>query len=120
MRHFDVFVLFCHFDGGVAQRGDVMFAAQRSIFFAPMNTREKITLADDPARLCLHKEGIFYKLYTQDSMRFVENIQGPVAWMEHRGIRAIRFRLSHPGLRRVPCGRRLNPEGGRFFTAPMP
>lgn len=40
-----------------------------------MNTREKIALAADPARLCLHKEGIFYKLYNRHAMLFVENIK---------------------------------------------
>lgn len=32
-------------------------------------------MALDPAKLCLHKEGIFYKLYNQDAMRFTDNIR---------------------------------------------
>jgi hypothetical protein len=40
-----------------------------------MNTREKIDLATEPDRLCLHKEGIFYKLYNQDAMQFTLDIK---------------------------------------------
>ncbi|MBU0485442.1 MAG: hypothetical protein KKB30_13135 [Proteobacteria bacterium] len=40
-----------------------------------MNTQEKIDLAVDPARLYLHKEGIFYTIYNQHAMLFVENIK---------------------------------------------
>ncbi len=40
-----------------------------------MNTREKIAMADDASRLCLHKEGIFYKLYNQHAMLVTENIK---------------------------------------------
>ncbi len=40
-----------------------------------MNTREKIDRAADTAVLCLHKEGIFYKLYNQHAMLFTENIK---------------------------------------------
>lgn len=41
-----------------------------------MNTREKIDRATDPSRLCLYKEGIFYKLYNQHAMLFTGNIKG--------------------------------------------
>lgn len=40
-----------------------------------MNTLEKIDRASNPARLCLHKEGIFYKLYNQHAMLFTQNIK---------------------------------------------
>ena len=40
-----------------------------------MNTREKIDRAVAPTLLCLHKEGIFYKLYNQHAMLFTENIK---------------------------------------------
>ena len=40
-----------------------------------MNTREKIDRAADTAVLCLHKEGIFYKLYNQHAMLFTQNIK---------------------------------------------
>lgn len=40
-----------------------------------MTTREKIALATDGTRLCLHKEGIFYKLYNRQAMLFVENVK---------------------------------------------
>jgi len=43
------------------------------IFFA-MKTREKIDRAADITVLCLHKEGIFYKLYKQHAMLFTANI----------------------------------------------
>lgn len=40
-----------------------------------MNTSEKIDKALNPAILCLHKEGIFYKLYNQHAMLFIQNIK---------------------------------------------
>ena len=40
-----------------------------------MNSREKIARATDTAKLCLYKEGIFYKLYNQHAMLFVQNIK---------------------------------------------
>ncbi len=40
-----------------------------------MKTREKIDRAADTTQLCLHKEGIFYKLYNQHAMLFTENIK---------------------------------------------
>ncbi len=40
-----------------------------------MNTREKIERAKDTSLLCLHKEGVFYKLYNQHAMLFTENIK---------------------------------------------
>ena len=40
-----------------------------------MNTREKIDMADDASRPCIHKEEIFYKLYNQQAMLFTENIK---------------------------------------------
>ena len=40
-----------------------------------MNTREKIAGAANTAVLCLHKEGIFYKLYNQHAMLFIQNIK---------------------------------------------
>ncbi len=40
-----------------------------------MNTREKIDRAADTTVLCLHKEGIFYKLYNQHAMLFTQNIK---------------------------------------------
>jgi hypothetical protein len=40
-----------------------------------MNSREKIDRATNTARLCLYKEGIFYKLYNQHAMLFVQNIK---------------------------------------------
>ncbi|HID68902.1 MAG TPA: hypothetical protein EYP35_00195 [Desulfobacterales bacterium] len=40
-----------------------------------MNTREKIDRAADTSQLCLHKEGIFYKLYNQHAMLFTANIK---------------------------------------------
>jgi len=44
-------------------------------FFFQMNTQAKIELALDTTRLCLHKEGIFYKLYNRQAMLFVENVK---------------------------------------------
>lgn len=41
-----------------------------------MNTREEIDRATDPSRLCLYKEGIFYKPYNQHAMPFTDNIKG--------------------------------------------
>ncbi len=41
-----------------------------------MNTQKKIDLAGDTTRLCLHKEGIFCKLYNQHAMLFIQNIKG--------------------------------------------
>lgn len=40
-----------------------------------MNTQEKIDKAANSAILCLHKEGIFYKLYNQHAMLFTQNIK---------------------------------------------
>jgi hypothetical protein len=40
-----------------------------------MNTSDKIKLASNTAVLCLHKEGIFYKLYNQHAMLFTQNIK---------------------------------------------
>jgi hypothetical protein len=40
-----------------------------------MNSKEKIDRATNTARLCLYKEGIFYKLYNQHAMLFVQNIK---------------------------------------------
>ena len=40
-----------------------------------MNTREKIDRAADTTVLCLHKEGIFYKLYNQHAMLFTQYIK---------------------------------------------
>jgi len=40
-----------------------------------MNTREKIDRAAYTTALCLHKEGIFYKLYNQHAMLFTANIK---------------------------------------------
>jgi len=38
-----------------------------------MNTQGKIDLALDPARLYLHQEGIFYKLYDLHALLFTDN-----------------------------------------------
>lgn len=43
--------------------------------FSKMKTQEKVELAADSTRLCLHKEGIFYKLYNQQAMLFVEHVK---------------------------------------------
>jgi len=40
-----------------------------------MTTQEKIELASDTTRLCLHKEGVFYKLYNRQAMLFVEHVK---------------------------------------------
>lgn len=40
-----------------------------------MNTKEKIDMAANTDEICLHKEGIFYKLYNQDAMLFTQNIK---------------------------------------------
>ncbi len=40
-----------------------------------MNTKEKIDRAADTTTICLHKEGIFYKLYNRHAMLFTENIK---------------------------------------------
>ncbi len=40
-----------------------------------MNTQEKIDKAKNPGIICLHKEGIFYKLYNQHAMLFIQNIK---------------------------------------------
>jgi hypothetical protein len=40
-----------------------------------MNTQRKIELALVPARLYLHKEGIFYKLYDLHVMLFTQKIK---------------------------------------------
>ena len=40
-----------------------------------MNTLEKIDRATNLTRLCLHKEGIFYKLYNQHAMLFTDNVK---------------------------------------------
>jgi hypothetical protein len=32
-----------------------------------MTTQEKIEFASDNTRLCLHKEGVFYKLYNRQA-----------------------------------------------------
>jgi hypothetical protein len=40
-----------------------------------MKTQTKIELASDSTPLCLHKEGIFYKLYNRQAMLFVEKVK---------------------------------------------
>jgi hypothetical protein len=40
-----------------------------------MKAQEKIDRAADPSKLCLHKEGIFYKLSKQQAMLFGQNIK---------------------------------------------
>jgi len=40
-----------------------------------MTTQDKIELASDNTRLCLHKEGVFYKLYNRQAMLFVEHVK---------------------------------------------
>lgn len=47
-----------------------------------MNTQAKIEMAADPARLRLHKEGTFYKLYNQHAMLFTTKSNFPVAPLE--------------------------------------
>jgi hypothetical protein len=40
-----------------------------------MPLKEKVTLAAQPNRLYLFKEGMFYKAYTQNAMWFVQHIK---------------------------------------------
>ena len=44
-------------------------------FLLKMTIAEKIKLAKNINKLVLFKEGIFYKLYHQDAMLFVENVR---------------------------------------------
>jgi hypothetical protein len=44
-----------------AGRSRLFCRGAADFYFAAMNNREKIALADDPARRCLHKKDIFYK-----------------------------------------------------------
>jgi hypothetical protein len=59
----------------VSRSAQPFLAAERSIFGLIMNTKEKIGRATDTTVLCLHKEGIFYKLYDRHAMLFTENIK---------------------------------------------
>ena len=40
-----------------------------------MNTRDKVDRAANPDGLFFYREGIFYKLYNQRAMLFIENLK---------------------------------------------
>jgi hypothetical protein len=84
-----------------------------------MKTQAKIDLASDITRLCLHKEGIFYKLYNRQAMLFVENVKPlKVKAKFVKTVNAMVYSCGFPASIIEAVKGRLRDMGGNFEECP--